>query len=60
MNFILYNALVIHFNILNKIIMNMLPTIDKSRRGFRFSNPLSGVIYNNNQYLQQCHYDPDP
>ena len=40
--------------------MNLLPSIDKPRRGFKFSNPLSGVTYNNNLYLRQCQYDPDP
>lgn len=38
----------------------MLPLIDPSRKKFKFSNPLSGVIYNNNYYLQQCQYEPDP
>lgn len=40
--------------------MNLLPAIDKPRKGFKFSNPLSGVTYNNNFFLQQCQYDPDP
>lgn len=40
--------------------MNLLPTIDKPRRSFKFSNPLSGITYNNNFYLRQCQYEPDP
>lgn len=36
----------------------MLPLIDPSRKSYKFSNPLSGVIYNNNHYLQQCQYEP--
>lgn len=50
----------LHCIIFNKIIMNLLPIIDKPRRGFKFSNPLSGVTYNNNLFLQQCQYEPDP
>ena len=38
--------------------MNFLPTLQKPRRNFKFSNPLSGVVYNNNSFLNQCHYDP--
>lgn len=38
----------------------MLPFIDPSRKTFKFSNPLSGVIYNNNHYLQQCQYETRP
>jgi hypothetical protein len=39
--------------------MNLLPSINKPKIGFKFSNPLAGVTYNNNSYLVQCHYEPD-
>lgn len=40
--------------------MNILPSIDNSKKKFRFSNPLSGTVYNNNHYLKHCHYEADP
>lgn len=40
--------------------MNLLPSIHKPKTGFKFSNPLAGVMYNNNSYLVQCQYEPDP
>lgn len=39
--------------------MNILPNIDGYKKKFRFSNPLSGLVYNNNNYLKQCQYEPD-
>lgn len=40
--------------------MNILPSIKARNKSFHFSNPLSGVTYNNNDYLSGCNYESNP
>lgn len=36
--------------------MNIFPSIKLQKKRLKFTNPLAGMVYHNNEYLKQCNY----